>query len=161
MDKIFQRILDNNFSDLPGLAVDASIPVPEKLVNEVIASAMQGDKNVTYCRVSIERQNQVDVELKTHFWPWPLDLKLKLFRSVDLTGSPKIRAFLENKVLLGKLGSLFKALPDGISIYDSQVAVDIESFVESSDYKRFLELIKAVEVTTDVGKLILHVKIEK
>lgn len=160
MDKIFQRVLDNNLSDLSGLIVDASIPVPEKLVNEVVTLALQGNKNITYCRVAIERQNHVDVELKTHFWPWPLDLKLKLFRSVDVSGSPKVRAFLENKVLLGKLGSLFGALPEGVIVYDNQIAVDLGSFLKSSEYTRFLELIKAVEINTDVGKLILHVRIE-
>jgi hypothetical protein len=161
MDRIFQRILEDNLADLAGLTVDASIPIPEKLVNEVIAVALQGNKNITYCRVSIERQNHVDVELKTSFWPWPLALKLKLFKSADLAGAPKIRAFLENKVLLGKLGSLFGALPEGVKIYDNQVAVDIGFFLKDSDYLRFLELIKAVEINTDMGKLILNVKIER
>ena len=46
MDKIFQRLLDNNFSDLRGMTADASIPVPESLINEILAVALQGNKKV-------------------------------------------------------------------------------------------------------------------
>src|SRR5262245_43449484 len=40
MDKIFRKIIDNNFSDLKGTIVDASIPVPQYLINEIIEAAL-------------------------------------------------------------------------------------------------------------------------
>ena len=91
--------------------------------------------------------------------PWPLDLKLKLFRSVDLARSPRIRASLENNLLLGKLGSFFKALPEGIKLYGDQVVVDIGSFLRTPEQRRMLDLIKSAEINTEEGKLILDVKI--
>jgi hypothetical protein len=96
MDKIFQRVIDNNFSDLAGLTADASIPVPEYIVNEIIEAALRGNKKIKNCRVSISGQNKVSVNLKTTLWLWPINLKLRLERSVDFTGRPKIRASLEN-----------------------------------------------------------------
>lgn len=159
MDEIFQRIIDNNFSDLKGLTVDASIPVPGQLINEIIEAALQENKNIEYCRVSIGGQNRVTVKLKTTMLPWPLDLKLKLFRSVDLARSPRIRASLENNLLLGKLGSFFKALPEGIKLYGDQVVVDIGSFLRTPEQRRMLDLIKAAEINTEEGKLILDVKV--
>ncbi len=159
MDKIFQRIIDNNFSDLKGLTVDASIPVPGQLINEILEAALQGNKNIEYCRVSIGGQNRVTVKLKTTMLPWPLDLKLKLFGSVDLARSPRIRASLENNLLLGKLGSFFKALPEGIKLYGDQVVVDIGSFLRTPEQRRMLDLIKAAEINTEEGKLILDVKV--
>jgi len=125
MDEIFQKIIDSNFSDLKGLTVDASVPVPQYIVNEIIEVALQGNKNIEYCRVSIGVQNRVSVKLKTTMLPWSLDLKLRLFKSVDLVRSPRIRASLENNLLLGKLGSFFKVLPKGINLYGNQVVVDI------------------------------------
>jgi len=157
MDEIFQRIVANNFSDLKGLAVDASVPVPGELINEIIEAALQGNKNIEYCRVSIAGQNRVSVKLKTTMLPWPLDLKLKLFRSVDLARSPRIRASLENNLLLGKLGSFFKALPKGINLYGNQVVVDIESFLSTPEQKKFLDLIKSAEINTEEGRVILDV----
>ncbi len=59
MDKIFQKIIDNNFSDLKGTTVEATVPVPEYLINEIIEAALRGNKNVAFCRVSIHGQNQV------------------------------------------------------------------------------------------------------
>jgi hypothetical protein len=159
MDEIFQRIINNKFSDLEGLTVDASIPVPQYIVNEVIEAALRENKNIEYCRVSIREQNRISVTLKTASWPWPLDLKLRLFKSVDLTRSPRIRASLENNLLLGKLGSFFKALPEGIKLYGDQVVLDIGSFLRTPEQKRILDLIKSAEINTEAGKVILDVNI--
>lgn len=159
MDKIFQRIIDNDFSDLRGLTVDASIPVSQQLINEVMEAALQGNKNIEYCRVSIGGQNRVSVKLKTKMLPWPLDLKLKLFREIDLNRSPRIRASLENNLLLGKLGSFFNALPEGIKLYGNQVVIDVKSFLPAQQ-QDYLDLISSAEINTEEGKAILDVRIE-
>jgi hypothetical protein len=159
MDKIFQKIIDDGFSDLEGLTVDASIPVPQNMINEIIDAALQGNKNIEYCRVSIGGQNRVALKLKTTMLPWPLDLKLRLFKSVDLARSPRIRASLENNLLLGKLGSFFKALPDGVKLYGNQVVLDIGSFLRTPEQKRIFDMIKSAEINTAEGKAILDVKI--
>src|SRR4026208_2067645 len=111
MDKIFQRLLDNNFSDLSGMTADASIPVPESLINEILAVALQGNKNTDYCQLSIHAENKVTARLKTTLLPFSLNLRLKLDNTVDIASysSPKVRAWMENNLLLGKLGSLFNA----------------------------------------------------
>src|SRR5215471_16508283 len=158
MDVIFQRLIDNNFSELPGIKVNAIVPVPEQLVNEFLAAALMGNKNIESCRAAIREQNRVTLNLKSPLWPWPVNLKLKLFRDVDLSGSPKVRAFLENNVLLGRLGALFKALPEGIILYKDQVSVDIGAFLQTPEQKRYFALIKSMEISTEVGKLILDVK---
>lgn len=159
MDKIFQRIIDNNFSELPGLVVDASIPVPESLINEIVQATLQGNRAISYCRVTVGRDNEVAADVKSPLLPWTIHLKMKLFGSVDFTSSPKVRAFLENNVLLGKLGALFKALPEGINIYNDQVVVDIESFL-SPEQKGLLDLVTSANIKTIEGKVILDVKIE-
>ena len=159
MEEIFKKLIDSNFSDLNGLTVDASVPVPQYIVNEIIEVALQGNKNIEYCRVSIGGQNRVSVKLKTTMLPWSLDLKLRLFKSVDLARSPRIRASLENNILLGKLGSFFKALPKGINLYGNQVVVDIQSFLSTPEQKKFLDLIESAEINSEEGKVILDVKI--
>jgi hypothetical protein len=161
MDQIFSRLLETNFSELPGLKADASIPVPESIVNELIGIQLAGQKNITSCQISIGEQNRVDVHLKSPLVPWSLDLKLKLFHAVDLTHSPKLRAFLENNVLISKIASSLHAFPDGISMYGDQIIVDLGTFLNSVEQKRLLELIKSVEIRTEKNRLILDVKIEK
>jgi hypothetical protein len=160
MDAIFQRLIERNFSELPGLEVNASVPVPERLVNEIIDASLQGNKNIEYCRVSIGAQNRLTANVKTPLWPWSLNLKLKLFQEVDFSGSPKVRAFLENNLLLGKLGTLLKALPAGIVLYEDQISVDVGSFIQSPEQKRYLQLVKAVEISTEAGKIIFDVRIQ-
>jgi len=162
MDKIFQKIIDNNFSDLKGTTADATVPVPEYLINEMIEAALHGNKNIESCRVSIHGQNRVSANVKTTLLPWSLNLKLKLDHSVDFASvsSPKIRAWLENNILLGRLGSFFNALPEGVKLYGEQLVVDITAFLQTPEQKRMLNLVKSVEMSTEEGKLILDVKIE-
>lgn len=161
MDKIFQKILDNNFSDVAGLTVDASISVSEPLLNEIVNLVLEGNEEITYCRMQVHEQNRITVDVKSPRWPWPLNLKLRLFRSVDLSRSPTVRAFLENNVLLGKLGSMFKMLPPGITIYDDQISVDIGAFLHSPEQQQLIDLLKSVEIGTEEGRLIVDIKIEK
>ena len=162
MDKIFQRIADNNFSDLKGTTIDASVPVPQYLINEIIAAVLQGNKSIESCQVAIHGESRVDVHLKTTLLPWSLHLKLKLDHSVDFASfsSPKLRAWLENNLLLGRLGSFFNAWPEGIKLYGNQVVIDITSFLQTPEQKRMLELVKAVEISTEEDKVILEVKVE-
>ena len=161
MDAIFQRLIDNNFSELTGLEVNATVPVSGPLVNEIIAASLRGNKNLEYCRVSIGEQNRLTADIKSPLWPWPFHLKLKLFREVDFSGSPKVRAFLENNVLLGKLGALFKALPPEIVLYEDQISVDIGSFLRTPEQKRYLQLVKSVEISTRPGMIIFDVNIQR
>jgi hypothetical protein len=160
MDEIFRRILSNNFADLSGLVLAASIPVPEDLINEMIAVTLKGNRNISYCRVSISPQNRISVDLKTPLLPLTLNLKLRLAESVDLSGSPKIRAWLENNALLGKLGSFFDIFPAGIRMYGNQIVIDIGSFLQSPEQKRLVGLIKDVAIQTIEGKVIVAIKIE-
>ena len=162
MDKIFQKIIHNNFSDLKGTTIDASIPVPQHLINELIAETLRGNKNISSVRVSVHAQNRISLDAKTNLLPWPLNLKLKLDTSVDLASysSPKIRAWMENNLLLGSLGSLFNALPEGIKLYGDQVVIDLGAFLRTPEQKRLLSLVKSVGIRTEEGKIILDAKIE-
>ena len=161
MEAIFRRIIDNHFSDLAGTTVDAAIPVPQSLLNEIIAAALQGNKMIDACQVAIHAQNQLSVTLKTSLLPWSLHLKLKLDQSIDFASfsSPKLRAWLENNRLLGSLGSFLNVLPAGIKLYGNQVVVDLGSFL-TQEQKQLLDLVKSVEIRTQEDTAIIHVKIK-
>jgi hypothetical protein len=162
MDKIFQKIIHNNFSDFKGTRVDALVPVPQSLINELITEALKGNKSIASIQVSIHAQNRVSLNVKTNVLPWPLNLKLKLDTFVDLASysSPKIRAWMENNRLLGSFGALFNALPEGIKLYGDQVVIDLGAFLRTPEQKRLLSLVKAVGIRTEEGKVILDAKIE-
>ena len=162
MDKIFQKIIDNNFSDLKGTTVDASIPVPQSLLNELIEASLKGNKSISSIYASVHPQNRVAVDVKTTLLPWSLNLKLKLHTSVDFASysSPKIRAWMENNRWLGSLGSFFNALPEGVKLYGDQVVIDLGAFLRTTEQKRILALIKSVGIRTETGTLILEVRAE-
>jgi hypothetical protein len=161
MEKIFRQLLDTNFAELTGLTANASVPVPEQLINDLLEIQLAGNKKITSCRVSIGEQNRMSVYVKTPLIPWTLDLRLKLFHAVDLTGSPRLRAFLENNLLISKIASAFSAFPEGIRMYDNQITVDLGMLLDSPEQRRLLEWVKSMEIRTEPGKLILDVQIGK
>lgn len=142
--------------------VDASIPIPQSLINEIIETSLKGNKNVASIRVSVHPQNRISADIKTTLLPWPLNLKLKLDTSVDFASysSPKIRAWMENNRFLGSFGSLFNALPEGIKLYGDQIVIDLGAFLRTPEQRRLLNLVKSVGIRTEEGKVILGAKIE-
>ena len=162
MDKLFQKIVRNNFSDLKGTTVSATVPVPQYLLNDLIAETMKGNKNIASIQTSVHPQNRLSLDVKTTLLPWALNLKLKLDKEVDFASysSPKIRAWMENNRLLGSLGSLFNALPEGIKLYGNQVVIDLEAFLPEPEHRRLLSLVKSVGIRTEEGTIILDAKIE-
>ena len=159
VNEIFQRIMNDDFAELDGLAVDVSIPVSQQLINEIIEAALQENQNIEYCRVSIGEQNRISVNVKTTRWPWPINLKLWVFQSVDITPAPKIRVLLENNAILGKLGAFLKALPEGVKLYGEQIVIDVRSFLQTEQHRKFLAMVKSIEIQTEKGKLIFDVQI--
>lgn len=161
MDKMLSLFMDGKHAELRGLTVDATIAMSESLATELNAIALEGNPQIEYCRVHIHKANRITLDVKSPLWPWPLNVKLKLFSSVDLTHSPTVRAFLENHMLLGKLGSLLHALPGGIQLYQDQVSIDLESFLPLHEQKKLLSLVKAIEIRTEEGNLFFDIKIER
>ena len=161
MDKIFQRIIDNDFSELKGTTVDASIPVSQALINEVLETVLRGNKTIQSCQVSVQAQNRVSVHVKTTLLPWSLNLKLKLDKEVDFASfsSPKIRAWLENNRFLGSLGSFFNALPEGVKLYGDQLVIDLGAFLRTPEQKQILKLVRSVGIQTKAGTVILAVNV--
>jgi hypothetical protein len=162
MDAILQRLIRENFADLKGTSVEASLRVPEALMNEVIEAALEGSKKIRSCRVSVHAGNRTVVNLTTALLPWTLKFELRLDPSVDLAsfGSPKVRAWLENNRLLGNAASFLNMLPEGVKLYGSQLVVDIGSFIRNSPHKQVLALVKSVGIRTEEGNAILDIKME-
>ncbi len=162
MEEIFQKVIANDFADIAGLTANASIPMSESLINEILAVAIQGDKTVQACQLSIHEQNQISVRLKTNLWPWSLNLRLKLDKSVDFESlsSPKMRLWLENHRWLGSLGSFLNALPHWAKLYGSQLVIDLACFLHTPEQKRLLSLIKSVEISTEEGKAIFDIEVK-
>jgi hypothetical protein len=160
MNTVFQKIIDDDFSDFKGLTADLSIPVAESIINEIIEAALRGNKNIESCRVSIHKENRASANLRTKALPWALNLKFKLDKSVDLASysAPKLRMWLENNQLLGTLGSFLNVLPEGVKLYGNQVVVDLGTFLRTPEQKRLLDLVKSVGIKTEEGKIILDVR---
>lgn len=159
MEEILQRLLNNNFSELTGLTVDASIPLPELLLNELVGSTLEGNKTITELYIAIHSANKIAVNLKTPLWPLPINLKLRVEPSVDFTNGARVKASLENFALLGKLGAIFKAFPQGITMEDDQVIIDVQSFLKEPEQRKWLKLVKSIEIKTEEARITFDVKV--
>ena len=67
---------------------------------------------------------------------------------------------MENNRFLGSLGSMFNVLPEGIKIYGDQVVVDLGSFLRTPEQKKYLDLIKSADISTEEGKVNLGIRVQ-
>lgn len=162
MEEIFRKLIASDLSDIAGLTVDASIPVPQSLINELIEAALQGDRTIRSCQVSIHEQNRVSIRLKTNMLPWSVNLRLKLDAIVDFASfsSPKVRMWLENNHLLSSLGSFFNALPRWAKLYGDQIVIDLGFFLRAPEQKELFALLKSIGIRTEERRVIFDVKLE-
>jgi hypothetical protein len=162
MDRVFQRIIHNHFSELKGTVIEASVPVSQSLINELIQLSLQESKNIESIQVTVHPENRVSAAVKTTVLPWPLNLRLKLDRSVDFASysSPKIRAWMENNRLLGSVGAFLNMLPEGVKVYGDQIVVDLGTWLPTPEQRKYLDLVKFVGIDTGEGQVNLHVRVE-
>jgi hypothetical protein len=162
MDRVFHRIIYNNFSELKGTVIDASVPVSQSLINELIQISLKGNKNIESIQVTVHPENRVSATVKTTLLPWSLPLKLKLDHSVDFGSysSPKLRAWMQNNRFLGSVGALLNVLPEGVRVYGDQIVLDLGTFLHGPEQKKYLDLVKFVGIQTEEGQVNLDVKIE-
>lgn len=162
MEQILQRIIKSNFSELKGAVVEATVPIPQTLINELLRVFLRANKTISSIEVTIHPQNRISLQVKAGLLPWPIDLRLKLDQAVDLAsyGSPKLRAWMENNRLLGSLGSVFNALPVGVRLYGDQVVIDLGALLRTPEQRKYLDLIKSVDIRTEKEQVILDARLE-
>ena len=158
--RIFEQLRASRFADLAGARVSASIPVSERLLNELVVSAIPPSVPVRDVTIQPRRGDRFSVRARlarVDFLP-PITITVAIERQPELPDSPLVLRLTSFPGLITMIGAAFpiaSKLPPGIRMDKDRVLVDLKTLAESQGYADLLTLVEKVRLTTDEGKLIV------
>jgi hypothetical protein len=163
VDERFVRILMRQqaagFEDLRGADVSASVPISERLLNEIIQESLPRTISLRELHVAPQAGDRffVRARLGTSSLLPPLKLTVLVDRQPDLPSSPILVLKLEMGGLMAIAGPALRfldALPPGIRVEHDRIHVDIAKLLEQRGLAHYLAFIRRLEVHTADGAVL-------
>ncbi len=159
---ILHHLQETRFGDLAGMRVSGTVPVSERLINEVVASAVPRGAPVREVRVQPLAGNRFSVRLSPRAPLLPaVTLKLDIERQPDLPSSPVLVLRLATMGgLLGIAGAalpIANMLPPGVRLDADRILVDLRVSAAERGAADLLQHVTQLRVSTEEGRVVLHV----
>jgi hypothetical protein len=161
--RILEQLRASRFADLAGARVSASIPVSERLLNELVVSAIPPAVPVRDVTIQPRRGDRFSVRARfarVDFLP-PINITVAIERQPELPDSPLVLRLTSFPGLITMIGAAFpiaSKLPPGIRMDKDRVLVDLKTLAESQGFADLLTLVEKVRLTTDEGRLIVELE---
>ncbi len=153
------RLQAGGFEDLRGADVSATVPISERLLNELIRESLPSSAPVRDLHVAPQAGDRFAVRARlgaSSLIP-PLKLTVVIQRQPDLPSSPALVLKLEMGALTAFAGPALRfldALPPGIRFDGDRIHVDIAQLLEQRGLGQYLEFIRRLEVHTTEGAVV-------
>ena len=166
MDARVRRVLDRleatGFAELDGATLAATVPIRERLLNEVIAEWLPAG-HVRELQVHPRAGNRVGVRVRvgTSALLPPVNLTVVIDRQPIFPASPVLVLRLEIGGLLSLAGSALRfldALPAGIRVERDRVFVDLAKLLEAQGLERWLGHLEDLQINSAEGSLLVSVR---
>jgi hypothetical protein len=164
LDPRLRRALDqlraSQFADIRGSRLSVSIPLAERLLNELVAASLPPSAPVRELTIRPRPSNSLQIRArvsKLDFLP-PLSVTLDIDQQPRLPDTPlglRLRTFPGLAAIAGPLLSP-KALPPGVRLDGDRVLVDFRQLLERAGYADLVPLIERVHVASEEGRLVLQ-----
>jgi hypothetical protein len=161
--RLFARQQASGFEDIRGAEAGFTLPVSDKLLNELVAEWMPRPGSVREIEVHPKADNRFAVRAKVgsaSFLP-AVNLTAVIDRQAELPASPVLVLRLEMGGLLSLAGPalrFFDALPPGIRIDNDRIYVDLAKLLETRGLLWIMDHLEHLHVGTTEGTLILSVR---
>jgi hypothetical protein len=163
-ERLFDQIRTSRFADLKGARLSASIPIPERLLNEVLAASIPPSAPVRDVAVQLQAGNRFKVRLKlarAEFLP-PISLTFEIERQPALPDGPLVLRMLSMPGLVSLAGSAFSissVLPPGVRLEKHWVLLDVKILLDRHGYGDLMAYLETLTVAADEGRLLLDVRL--
>ena len=159
--RALEQLRASHFADLKGARVSLSIPVSQRLLNELVTAVIPASAPVRELTVTPRASNVLDVRArvsKLDFLP-PIKVTLEIEQQPRLPDTPlglRLRSFPGLTAMAGSLLSP-TALPRGVRLDGDHLFVDVGQLLEGAGYGDLVPLIERLHVATDEGRLIVDI----
>lgn len=162
IERVLQRQLADGFPDIRGAQVAITLPISERLLNEVLTETIPGSAPVRNLHVTPEADDRFVVRFRVGSSPLLPRLKIVLAIEAqpDLPALPILVLRLETTglmMLAGPVLRLLNALPAGIAVKDDRIHVDLRALAERRGFAPYLDYLDQLRVNTVSGSVVLTV----
>ncbi len=163
LEALLTRQRAGGFADVRGATADVSIPISDRLLNEVIAQALPASAPVRDLHLTSRPGNRIGVRFRigaASFLP-PVNLTLAIERQPELPASPILVLRLELGGLLAMAGSALRfldALPPGITVEQDRIHVNLSTLLAERGLAELLDYAEHVQVTTTDGAVVVAIR---
>jgi hypothetical protein len=157
--RALEQLRATGFADVRGARLSLSIPISERLLNEVVVAAIPASAPVRDVTVTPGPANRIQVRgrmAKLGFLP-PMTVTLEIEQQPALPDTPlalRVRSFPGLTSMAGSLLSP-STLPRGVRLDGDRLLVDVRQLLERAGYAELLPLIERMHVASEEGRLIV------
>ena len=151
----------SGFSDLAGAQVTATVPVRERLINQVIAANLPRNGALRHAELHAQPGERLTLRValaKPSFVP-PFNVNLQIERQAQLPDSPvivlKIAGAGGLMAMAGSIAGLAGGLPPGMRLDGDRIHVDLRAMLRPHGADTLLDLIEELYVATGEGTVTL------
>ncbi len=163
IERVLRRQLADGFPDIRGAQAAITLPLSERLLNEVLAETIPRSAAVTDLHVSPEAGDRFVVRFRVGSSPLVPRLKIALAIETqpDLPALPVVVLRLETTGLMlfaGPVLRLLNALPPGITVKDDRIHVDLRDLAQRRGFAPYFDCLDSLRVNTVNGGVVLTVQ---
>ena len=160
--EILRHLQTTGFRDLGGTRISGTVPVSERLINEIVASAVRTDGPVREVRIHPTPGNALSVRVVPRASLLPaITVRLEIERQPELPASPVL--ILRMATMGGLLGLAGAALPiagmlpPGVGLEGDRIVVDVRAIAADRGAADVLKYVTGLQLHTEEGRAVLHV----
>jgi hypothetical protein len=161
--RLFEIFRDNHFAEFEGAEGAATIPVPVRLLTELVRTKLPPAIQAEGFGIYVEPDDVIRVELrltKPSFLPL-LKIRLKVERQPEFPSSPVLGLRLLSQgiaALAGPASRLFQLMPPGIRLDGDQLTINLADQLEHYGAGDALQYLSDLRLSTAPGRLVLQVR---
>jgi len=164
LEALFEQQRSSGFPDLAGTEVAATIPVGDRLLNDLITRLLPHDGTVREVVLHARDGNEIaaDIRIAKGALTFPVSLMFEIDSQPELPQRPVLGLRLKKAPLLltlsGPMLRMLDVLPLGISIDNDRIQINLEALLARYDTAALLRYLTELRVTTSVGVVVLSVR---
>jgi hypothetical protein len=160
---LFRRQQASGFEDLRGAEASLTLPVSERLLNEIIAESLPPSAAVRELHVRPQAADRfaVRARLRSPSWLPAIKLGVAIDRQPDLPSSPLLVLRLETSglsALAGPALRLLNAFPPGVWMEADRIFVDVAKLLDARGLAPYLAYVNELRVTTVEAAVVLFIR---
>ena len=162
--EILRQLQSTQFRDLRGARVAATIPISERLVNEIVTASLPRSVPVREVRVQPLAGDAFAVRLVPRAALLPaLSLRLEIIQQPELPSTPVLVLRMATMgALFGLASAAFPIaglLPPGVRLDGDRIMLDLAALAARAGAADLLPHLASLRVNTEDGRVVLHADI--